>query len=56
VLPRSILVYLDGAGHNTYQDRPAEVLADITAFLTGGPLPVSAYPRQAAPPGYAGPR
>ena len=56
VLPRSILVYLDGAGHNTYQDRPAEVLADITAFLTGRPLPVSAYPRQAAPPGYAGPR
>jgi proline iminopeptidase len=56
VLPRSMLVYLDGAGHNTYQDRPAEVLADITAFLTGRPLPVSAYPRQAAPPGYAGPR
>ena len=37
-LPRAGLVYLDGAGHNTYQDRPTEVLADVTAFLTDAKL------------------
>lgn len=47
-LPHTSLVYLDGAGHNTYQDRPAEVLADITAFLTNAPLPIPALDDAAA--------
>jgi proline iminopeptidase len=38
-LPHTTLLYLQGAGHNTYQGRPAQVLAAIRVFLTGGPLP-----------------
>ncbi len=38
-LTDTTLLYLKGAGHNTYQDRPALVLAAIRAFLTGGRLP-----------------
>jgi len=41
------LVYLDGAGHNTYQDRPTEVLAEVTAFLTDAPLPIPALDDEA---------
>ena len=59
-LPRAGLVYLDGAGHNTYQDRPTEVLADVTAFLTGAPLPIPALDDEAverlAPRDASGPR
>lgn len=54
-LPNSTLLYLDGAGHNTYQDRPAAVLAAIRAFLTGRPLPQAPYPGDNAPKGYRGP-
>lgn len=54
-LPHSTLLYLDGAGHSTYQDRPAEVLAAVRAFLTGRPLPAGPYVGDAAPAGYAGP-
>ena len=37
-LPDTTLVYLDGAGHNTYEDRPAEVLGAVRSFLTGQPV------------------
>lgn len=54
-LPNSALLYLESAGHNTYQDRPAEVLAAIRAFLTGRPLPEAPYTGNSAPADYAGP-
>jgi proline iminopeptidase len=59
-LPHTGLVYLAGAGHNTYQDRPTEVLADITAFLTEAPLPIPVLDDDAAdhlePPATSWPR
>jgi pimeloyl-ACP methyl ester carboxylesterase len=55
-LPNTELVYLEGAGHNTYQDRPAEVMDAIEAFLSGRPLPVRPYTDHTPPAGYAGPR
>jgi proline iminopeptidase len=55
VLPNGELVYLPGAGHNLYQDRPADVLATIRAFLTGAPPPIPPYPATAVPHGYQGP-
>lgn len=54
VLPRSTLVYLRGAGHNAYQDRPDDVLAAIRAFLTGRPAPVPPYAGTAVPADYEG--
>ena len=55
-LPDSRLLYLDGAGHNAHQDRPAEVLAAMEALLTGRALPVAPYQGDSAPAGYRGPR
>lgn len=55
VLPNSTLVYLDGAGHNTYQDRPAQAQAAVSAFLTDRPLPLPPYPTDAVPAGFTGP-
>jgi proline iminopeptidase len=54
-LPNSSLLYLTGAGHNTYQDRPTEVLAAVRGFLTDRPTPAQHYTGDAAPTGYAGP-
>jgi proline iminopeptidase len=54
-LPNATLVYLPGAGHNLYQDRPADVLATIRAFLTGAPPPIPPYPATAGPPRLPGP-
>jgi len=55
-LPDTTLLYLEGAGHNTYEDRPDEVLAAVRAFLSDGPLPEPPYPGGTAPDGYRGPR
>lgn len=33
------LVYLSGAGHNVYQDKPEEFEMNLKAFLNGQPLP-----------------
>lgn len=55
VLPRTTLVYLHGAGHNAYQDRPDDVRAAIRAFLTDRPAPVRSYPGTAVPGDYEGP-
>lgn len=33
------IVYLSGAGHNAYQDRPEEFYANLKAFLNDRPLP-----------------
>jgi proline iminopeptidase len=58
-LPGARLVYLPGAGHNAYQDRPAEYLAAVRAFLAGTPPPEPPSPALAPggppPPGYEGP-
>jgi proline iminopeptidase len=54
-LPQSALVYLPGAGHNVYQDRPATVLSLLRSFLTGAPLPLPPYAGTAVPAGYEGP-
>jgi pimeloyl-ACP methyl ester carboxylesterase len=55
VLPNARLVYLHHAGHNAYQDRPAEFLATVRAFLAGRPLPVPAWTGDDAPADYEGP-
>jgi pimeloyl-ACP methyl ester carboxylesterase len=51
-LPNTSLLYLEGAGHNTYQDRPDLALAAIQAFLTDRPLPLAPYLPDGPPPGY----
>lgn len=55
-LPAAQLIYLEGAGHNVYQDEPDRYLAMIRAFLLGQPLPESPYAGIESPPGYEGPR
>ena len=55
-LPASRLIYLEGAGHNTYQDEPDRYLATIRAFLLEQPLPESTYEGVGPPPNYEGPR
>jgi proline iminopeptidase len=54
-LPDARLVYLPGAGHNAYQDRPAEYLAAVRGFLAGDPLPASPAALETPPPDYEGP-
>lgn len=53
-LPEADLIYLPGAGHNLYQDRPTEALAAIRAFLTDAPLPIEPYRGTTVPPDYQG--
>ena len=53
-LPDTTLVYLDGAGHNTYEDRPDEVLGAMRAFLAGQPVP-GVRTEDARPADYRGP-
>ncbi|GAA3240128.1 alpha/beta hydrolase [Nonomuraea helvata] len=52
VLPHTVLLYLTGAGHNTYQDQPSVVLAAVRGFLAGGPMPLNPYPSDEPPPDY----
>jgi proline iminopeptidase len=49
------LIYLPGAGHNVYQDRPDAFLAAVRAFLAGQPLPVAPWDGTAAPADFEGP-
>ena len=55
-LPRARLVYLPGAGHRAYAERPAAFFGTVAAFLADRPLPVPPYGGTAPPPGYRGPR
>lgn len=50
------LVYLDGAGHNAYQDGPGRYMDVVRAFLSGKPPAEPAHPRDVAPEGYEGSR
>lgn len=52
VLRSTKLIYLPGAGHNTYQDQPDTVLAVSRAFLSDRPLPVPTYDATEPPPDY----
>ncbi len=54
-LPDVRLVYLDGAGHNAYQDKQEQYMAVVRAFLTERPLPQAAYTAERSPKGYEGP-
>jgi proline iminopeptidase len=55
VLPDARLLYLDGSGHNAYQDEPKRYMDDVRAFLLGRPLPQSPYEGHRMPGGYEGP-
>jgi proline iminopeptidase len=55
VLPDARLLYLDGSGHNAYQDEPKRYMDDVRAFLLGRPLPQSPYEGHRMPDGYEGP-
>ncbi len=56
VLPNSVLVYLRGAGHNAYQDRPAAVMTAVRAFLHERTPPEGVYRGTGPPAGFRGPR
>ncbi len=51
-LANSRLVYLPGAGHRLFAERPRAFVASVAAFLEGKALPVASVTGAAAPPGY----
>jgi proline iminopeptidase len=55
-LPLGQLLYLPGAGHNAYQDKPAQFIAAVQAFLAGRPVPEQPYSNSQPPQDYEGPR
>lgn len=54
-LPDARMVYLAGAGHQLYAERPEAFFATVEAFLAGRPLPVPVETRSTPPPDYQGP-
>ena len=54
-LPDARLLYLDGSGHNAYQDEPQRYMAGVRAFLLGRPLPERPYEGYRLPDDYEGP-
>lgn len=55
-LPDSQLVYLEGAGHNAYQDRPEQYVDNVRAFLNDESLAQERRHWDQPPEGYEGPR
>jgi proline iminopeptidase len=55
VLPDTRLLYLDGSGHNAYQDEPERYIAGVRAFLLDRPLPERPYEGSRLPEDYEGP-
>ena len=49
------LLYLDGSGHNAYQDEPGSYMANVCAFLLGRPLPERPYQGHHMPDDYEEP-
>jgi len=49
------LLYLDGSGHNAYQDEPKRYMAEVRAFLLDRPLPERPYQDTGSPDDYEGP-
>lgn len=43
LMPNSILLYLEGAGHMPFLEKPDLVLDSIRSFLSNQPLPLPAY-------------
>ena len=54
-LPGAQVLYLDGSGHNAYQDEPERYMAGVRAFLLGRPSPERPYVGSRPPDGYEGP-
>jgi proline iminopeptidase len=54
-LPDARLLYLDGSGHNAYQDEPERHMAGVRAFLLDRPLLERPYEGHRMPEGYEGP-
>jgi proline iminopeptidase len=54
-IPEARLLYLDGSGHNAYQDEPERYMAGVRAFLLGRPLPERPYEGSRPPEDYEGP-
>jgi proline iminopeptidase len=48
-------LYLDGSGHNAYQDEPERYMANVRAFLLGRLLPEPPYEGHRMPEDYEGP-
>ncbi|MFP3914020.1 MAG: alpha/beta fold hydrolase [Actinomycetota bacterium] len=55
ILPASILVYMEDAGHNAYQDRPDAFLASVRAFLRGDDMIPLERHDTSMPGGFRGP-
>jgi proline iminopeptidase len=51
-LPDTRLLYLDGSGHNAYQDEPERYMAGVRAFLLDRPLPERPYEGNYLPENY----
>ena len=56
VLPDARLAYLDGAGHNAYQDEPERYMEEVRAFLLGRRPLEAPYEGNRPPDDYEGPR
>lgn len=54
-LPAARLIYLDGSGHNAYQDEQVRYMANVRRFLLGRPLPEPPYEGRRMPEDYEGP-
>jgi proline iminopeptidase len=54
-LPGGRLLYLEGSGHNAYQDEPERYLNEVRAFLTERRLPEPPYVSTGPPDDYEGP-
>ena len=54
-LPDARLLYLDGSGHNAYQDEPQRYMANVRAFLLDLPFPDPPYRERRPPDDYEGP-
>lgn len=48
------LLYLDGSGHNAYQDEPKRYMANLRAFLLNRPVPERPYEGVRPPDDYEG--
>ena len=55
MLSHARLLYLDGSGHNAYQDEPERYLAGVRAFLLDRPLAERPYEGRRLPEDYEGP-
>jgi proline iminopeptidase len=55
VLPDTRLLYLDGSGHNAYQDEPERYMAGVQTFLLFRSLPERPYEGSRLPEDYEGP-